>query len=695
MKIRILILAIVCSFSAFGQSQLSWKKHVKLAEELYSSGKYADAAENYKAAWKQKVKKKELIYKAGECYAIIKDYKNTADAFKHVKDMNEEYPLVGLRYARALKQAGQYDEASRELVFFLNGYKGADMAVVKSVVENEIRGCELALKAMDQENSEISVSHIGSAINTSETEFAPFPFNDEVLYFSSTMAKRAEIYFSQKVDGEWTKASVPKSFPTIENDHFCNGTLTPDAKRFYFTLCKSEEMWGGLTTKCEINVIKRVGDTWSAPERLRDYINFENSTSTHPYVVHEGNTEILYFASNRTGGKGGMDIWYTTRDITSNDIDFTFPVNAGSKINTLGDEITPYYSIDEGNLYYSSNGQSTFGGYDIFVNQGAKTRWGTSTNVGMPLNTSADDFFFVKSPSGQKAFLVSNRLFGMEKIVTTHEDIFEVDLTGKPIVQQAPDMLVRGNVYDDASQTILNDVTVGVYEVLNSGKQVLVENRSFKSGIFEIGIEANKIYEVEAQKAGFLPASFTFSSNKEGVKEYGKPIFLKRSSDIVAVDTPSNTTMPTPKPETTLPKVEIEEPAMGEPVVTQPRVETSSTPEPIITEVEDVVEVAPEELPKVEEVIPAIEEELPVAETTPVVDRSRPTYVPPTETPKVETPVVVDRSRPTYVPPTTVEADSNAPSISSTASNGSNIGKPSEAKPSLPTSRETRPASTP
>ncbi|RMG85314.1 MAG: tetratricopeptide repeat protein, partial [Bacteroidetes bacterium] len=475
-NISLTLLILFAVAPVFAQ-KMSWKKHLKLAETAFKNAEYAEAGNHYREAWRQKTKKKELIYKAGEAFFIIRDYQNAADAFKHVKDENDKYPLIGLRYARCLKQSGQYDEASQAFVDFISKYQGSDKPLVTKIVQNEIRGCEMALEWMSRDKAgEVELRLLGPTVNTPETEFAPFPFSDEILYFSSTAGKRAEIYRTQKIDGEWTQAIVPESFPKIESGHFCNGTLTPDQKRFYFTICESVESWGGLTTRCDIYVTRRENNAWTTPEKLRDYINMEGVTTTHPFVVHKDDTEILYFSSNRAGGHGGMDLWYTTRSISSNDLDFTFPVNLGETINTRGDEITPYYDDRDGLLYFSSNGHPSAGGYDIFMAKGSKSAWADVENIGPPFNSPADDFFFVKSPSRKTGFLVSNRTFGMEKVTTLDEDIFEFDLNvERPIY-------AKGGVYDQESGELLQNVTVSLYERMPAGSKKLVTNQNFENG---------------------------------------------------------------------------------------------------------------------------------------------------------------------------------------------------------------------
>lgn len=562
---NLLILALaVIAFPLMAQDGMNWKAHLKLADELYSKSLYADAAEHYEAAWRQKPKKDELIHKAAECYYIIKDYKKAIAAYKNIKDNNKDFPLAGLRYARCLKQDGNYDEASREFIDYLNKYEEGDKAIITEIVQNEIRGCELGLKFYGEEMPDnVKIIHPGDAINSPETEFAPIPFNDDVLYFSSTVSSKAQIYFTMRNKaGEWKQAGPPKNFPELPGQHYGNGTLTPDGKRFYFTICESEENWGGLTTRCEINVIKKIGDTWTTPQRLRDYINLAGSTTTHPYVIHREGKEILYFSSNREGSIGGMDLWSVERDINSNDIDFTFPVNLGPQINTLGDEITPFFDETENVMYFSSNGHVSVGGMDIFKVVAKRNDWGTPENIGLPFNSMADDFYFTKMPSGNGGYIVSNRVFGMEKITTTHEDIFEYryeetpavvknkptpevdkkpETTPKdtrPTAPQTVNLKLMGGVYDKNSDELVKSVKVSLYEVLDNGNKRLLTNQAFDSGRYEFALLPNRTFVVEAEKDGYTNGTFRFSTNDES--DVVEDLFLQKAAkqeDIVEAGT--------------------------------------------------------------------------------------------------------------------------------------------------------------
>ena len=534
MNMKYLLLLTALCFTGWlpAQSDLSWKKLEKLADENAARGEYANAAEQYQQAWLKKPSNASLIYRAGKAYATIKDYQNAAAAFEKVQEETDLDPLMGLLYGRALRQSGRYDEAARVLSTALTNYKGPNAEVVGAQFQADIRGAELGVQFEKLgPDPAVQVSHLGSNVNTIETEFGPLAFSDEVLYFSSTAGSRAEIYRSTKQNGQWGPAVSP-SLPEIEADHYCNGTLTPDNKRFYFTICTDDESWGGLSTRCEIYLTRRENNAWTNPERLRDYINMEEATTTHPYVVHDGEAEILYFASNREGGKGGMDIWYTTRAIAGDDIDFTFPINAGSKINSPGDEITPYYDSNKGQLYFAANGLVGLGGYDIFRAEGRKSGWKPAENVGLPLNSPADDYFYTQSPSGRTGFLVSNRSFGMEKITTVDEDIFELSFGA------VADQFASGKIYSKNDGTPVRDVAVAVYELGETGARKLIDSRQVDNGTYRFKLRPDRRYVLEAQKAGFRTTAIDIDlTQRMTTNALNQSIFMDLDDQTVAENT--------------------------------------------------------------------------------------------------------------------------------------------------------------
>ncbi len=549
MRYFIFFLSFFITTASWGQG--SWKQLSKSADKLYKTGQYAKAAKKYEAAWNKKKNKKELIFKAGECYYALKDYHKAADAYSHIKRDVDKFGLAGLKYGRSLKQAEQYIEAKNELEYFLRNYKKADKTVVSKIVTNEIKGCDLAIDLQERENQskEIIIQHLTKNINSPSAEFAPLPYSDDILYFSSTIEGKARIFRSQRMAGEWTPAVKP-NLPEIEG-HVCNGTFSPDNQRFYFNVCNTNERWQGLSSKCDIYLTIRKSNNWAPPIKLRDYVKMEGTTAVHPHVAHQGKMEILYFSSDRPGGKGGLDIWFMTRPIDSGDIDFTLPKNAGPDVNTVGDEVTPFYDLASKTLYFSSNGQVTIGGYDIFKAKGEKNNWSSVNNMETPINSPGDDYYYSFNPAGGDALFVSNRLFGLEKISSTNADIFSVSSPKR-------ELIAKGKIIAKNNNELIKDVMVKLYEIKSDGRQRLLDARTFPDGNYSFGLIPDRDLRIIAEPEGFAKASFDFDTREfENEKSYGKDLILDKASMVNQTSRQPVTTTTTPprKTNTTSPRV--------------------------------------------------------------------------------------------------------------------------------------------
>lgn len=519
------ILLIVVSFCLltplFSQKRLSWRKQAKLADELFELGNYAEAAINYEEAWQKKPKKDELAFKTGESYYNIKAYRKAAEAYLQVKDENDDYPLVGLKYARCLKQDGQYDKAIVEFRRFLDGYTGSGRPILEEIIRAEIEGCELGKEAPLKANREAEVIYPGRSINSDDMEFRPFAASDNELYFSSNRGETARLYYAQRIAGQWSQAATPPNFPLIQSGQYGNAALSMDGNRIYFTICSGDQDWDEINTRCEIYVIKRANNGWSAPERLPDYINMAGVTATHPFVYDQNGLEFLLFASNRDGGRGGMDLWYSTRDLGADNSVFTVPINLGPSINTLGDEVTPYYQAEENKLFFSSNGLVSMGGFDIFSAMGNETIWSAPENIGLPFNSSADDYGYVLNTSRSGGFLASNRVFGGQKTTTRHTDILEFSTGVKR-------MTAQGFAYDLGTGNPLGLITVSLYELLPGDVESLLTTRDFSEGAYNFDLMPNKTYKVEIASLGYQPSSYVVTTNDPNTNEYGRALYLEK-----------------------------------------------------------------------------------------------------------------------------------------------------------------------
>ncbi len=487
-KFLTLTMLVLLSTGVYAQN---WKAHYRLAEKKVKAGAFSEAGFQYETAYRMKSKRK-LAYKAAESYYAVKDFRRAANMYSKILEYKKHYPLVRLKYARCLKQSGQYDQAIREFVFFISHYKGNDKSVWDDVINKEIEGCALGISYSDAGTGLLKINHLPSAINTGAIEMAPIPVSDDLLYFTSVQNGKGTFLRSSKEGGVWNNAEAPKMFPQIKGQHFGSGTLSADFRRFYFTECENT---AGLRASCRIFVTVKKSDSWGEPKVLANYINWPGSTTTQPFVTSQNGKELLFFASDREGGQGGMDIWVTERELASGSFDFTFPQNLGTTVNTIGDELTPFYATEEEALYFSSNGQVSIGGQDVFKAIGNGMDFAQAENLGAPINSPADDMYFIKPESGNNGYLVSNRIYGNQKISTTDEDIFSFNFS--------PNQFVLNGLLLDGTHNIVKNAEVALYEENGNGELIFLTGKTSLDGAYKFPVRANKNYVVEVQKDGF------------------------------------------------------------------------------------------------------------------------------------------------------------------------------------------------
>ena len=517
--VYLLGILLLCATTTQAQS---WRKIAKQADQSFESGNYIEAAKLYEQAYRKKNKKKNLIYKAGVAYDVLRDYPNAAKAFANVKDETDDFPLAGLYYARNLKQSNDYDQAISSFNDFLNTYAGEDKSLLEGIVRIEIEGTQLAKVAAANADKEVEFFHLGGGVNTTSNDFAPELAPDGSLIYSSSVGGTARIYQSELMGESWSKGELPSNFPLINNGQFANATLSQDGQRMYFTVCE-EGSFGDLKTRCEIYVINRDGVIWSQPQRLPDAINVEGVTNTHPFVAQRNNTEFLYFVSNRSGGgaQGGMDIYYATRDVSLPGSQFSQPINVGAPVNTNGDEVTPFYDADQGRLYFSSNNHPSLGGFDIFVSEGSFTNWTQPANLGMPYNSSGDDYHYSEYDEG--GFLSSNRIFGGEKLSTLDDDVFEF------VSQSTADIMYNGMVMDASNGEPVNFYSVTLYEITENNQQIQVTMKLVQDGKdgFNFELLPNRQFRVDVDASGFMPNSEPINTFNQVGNIFAEPIMLE------------------------------------------------------------------------------------------------------------------------------------------------------------------------
>ncbi len=168
------------------------------------------------------------------------------------------------------------------------------------------------------------------------------------------------------------------------------------------------------------------------------------------------------------------------------------PQNAGKQINTEGDEFSPYYDMREGKLYFSSDGWRTLGGFDVFSAKGGPSRYTTLDNLGYPINTSADEIYYVMDPSGKPdAYVVSNRVGSKAlKNPTCCDDIWRI--------QYEPNLFAHGKVLDQNNQELVGEVVVKMVD-----EDGTLNTFNSTDGKFEFRTNRGHNYVITADKSGY------------------------------------------------------------------------------------------------------------------------------------------------------------------------------------------------
>lgn len=332
-----------------------------------------------------------------------------------------------------------------------------------------------------------NLNNLGSNINTADDEYFPTITADEsVLYFTRKIGKDEDLMYSKKDNnGNWIKAVglYPFNLPDIKEGA---ASISPDGNTIYLTLCNQPMSFGS----CDIYYCKRVNDsTWTDLKNLGEVVNTPGWES-QPCIAPDGKT--LYFASNRSGGYGQIDIWKT---FLQEDGSWSTPKNLGPEINTDQNEQTPFIHLDNQTLYFSSDGHQGLGKKDIFVSRKNQTGWSKPENLGAPINSDSEDFGLVVDRSSKIAYFSSYRDGGFGK-----SDLYQVTL---PQTLRPNNVVIyKGNVVDENEKPV-NEAWI---EINNITKNKIIYSSAVNefNASFLTALEPGSTYGINIIAKGYL-----------------------------------------------------------------------------------------------------------------------------------------------------------------------------------------------
>ena len=316
------------------------------------------------------------------CANEIKEYEESKRIFESIseKDAGKLQPDANYYLARALKELGFYEDAE---IFFRKYVKKSRTknVLLKKKAEQEIKNCAWAIKNIQTDDS----LHIYRLPNALQHENADvFPRMDDSLL---------NYYFYEEEKKMWNQ--VTRSLD--------NGAVTVKTPMAFGYMTFLGDTAVGVETKegkSSMLLLVRQDSSWVVANKLE---KLNEGNSTMPQLVRIGGVLHLFFVSDREGGEGGKDVWIAreTKGVWGK------PFNAGGKVNTIDDEISPFYLNDR--LYFTSTWYEGFGGWEIYFSKGKPGSFERPENAGRGLNSNYNDWGLSFNAEKGIAFFSSDR----------------------------------------------------------------------------------------------------------------------------------------------------------------------------------------------------------------------------------------------------------------------------------------------
>lgn len=439
--LQLMILAL-SPVAADSQSNVEKKKIFAEAESSLLFDEYELANPLYLLL--EKPDNFNIKYKIGICYLNIPGEKSKAIPYLESASDNATYEAKINRYrekrapldayfflGKAYMVNNDLEKALSTFRTFKNlALETEEKGGMKNLeyIDQLIESCNNAMSAKE-DPFRISKNRLGKDFSQGSINENPaVSFDGNTIVYTERRGILNAIMFSKKVEGRW-QVPVEITEQLQAGDDCSSSSLNYDGTLLF--LYKNDNFDGNIYSSEYVN------GSWSPIRKLNNNINTKFYES-HASISADGLR--LYFTSNREGGKGALDIYMSELDPSG---EWGPPVNLGNNINTPFNEETPFITINDSILYFSSEGHEGLGGYDIFRSRGSGTVWNAPENMGFPINSTDDDKFFQP---------FNNDESGYYSLPTEYKkkDIFHITLTN----------IRLGRIFEIAGNYSLRDTVV-------------------------------------------------------------------------------------------------------------------------------------------------------------------------------------------------------------------------------------------
>ena len=362
-------------------------------------------------------------------------------------------------------------------------------------------------------NSTVELQNL-TEVNTEALEFSPVFYGNGIVFVSSRRKQGPidrqigetffELFYAE-LDPNGLPLK-PESFSLEINSQLHEGPVSFNREGDIMYFSRNNLMQGVQKADSKGKVGMKIYQATRGQfdwEKVRELsFNSDEYSCMHPSLSPDGNK--LYFASNRPGGQGNLDIWVAFNQNGQ----WSEPVNMGPQVNTGGNDAFPFIH-ESGNLFFASDGHQGYGGLDLFMIDVGKPEWGQAINLGPPFNTKEDDLGIILNPDGDIGYFSSNRPGGYGK-----DDLYMFEAPEGIQGVQFPKLAnVVIAVYDESSGRPLSGASIWIYEKTSTG-----------------GVKGGELYDLELLPSESGGEKMVFRRMRKQEKELGEPRFVSNAS---------------------------------------------------------------------------------------------------------------------------------------------------------------------
>ncbi len=490
-------------------------RDTQTADKHFDRFEYVKAADEYEKLIRRGKADDYVYTRLADSYFLINETKKAEPFYKRVSTRPNVEAETIFNYSQTLKANGKFEESNAMMDKFAQMKPNDSRAIeykrnpnyIPQIMEGKPRFSLKPVGGLNSSYSDFGVRKVGDKIYFSSAR------NTSRKTYGRSQEPFLDIYEATYVNGMATNV---QSLRGDINTKYHEGivAVTADGKRMYFD---RNDFHNGKYRKDDeginqlnIYYAELVDGQW----RDIQPVSFNNSEYSvgHPAISPDGKT--LYFVSDMPGGQGDSDIYKVA---INEDGSFGTPQNLGSTINTEGKEVFPFIG-DDGTLYFSSDGHLGLGGLDVFKAPKSGSGFGAVTNIGVPINSTADDFSFSINDATQEGFVASNRGGSSEEGSDNIYNIREICVS-----------TINSIVKDANTNRPLSGATVALYD---SNQNRLTSKMTGADGKATFEVECDQNISVQASLNGYETNATSISTADKTVAAE----VLLRPIDEIVVD---------------------------------------------------------------------------------------------------------------------------------------------------------------